>query len=61
MISSQGARESTKVWYCGRIPGSPSKAPRRIDTSCPSGQLPPNRLEPQVVQNAFTAAPGAGR
>jgi hypothetical protein len=30
----------------------------RIETSSPSGQSPPNRLEPQTVQNTLAAWPG---
>ena len=31
------------------------EAPIRIDTCVPSGQSPPNKLDPQIEQNAFTA------
>src|SRR5439155_6445402 len=55
--SSHGARESTNEWYCGRIPGSPSSEPSRIEISSPSGQCAPNRLEPHTEQNALTAPP----
>jgi N-methylhydantoinase B len=58
--SSHGARESTNAWYWGRMPGSSSSGPSRTDTSSPSGQSPPNRLEPQTEQNAF-ALPPSGR
>jgi hypothetical protein len=56
-MSSQGACEATKVWNCGRIPGSPSSEPKRIATSSPSGHSAPNRLEPQTEQKAFTRPP----
>jgi hypothetical protein len=39
------------------MPGSPSSDPRRIATSSPSGHSPPNRLEPQTEQKAFTRPP----
>ena len=37
--------------------GSSSSAPSRTDTSGPSGQVPPKRLEPQRSQNAFDIPP----
>src|SRR5262245_25491942 len=52
-MSSHGAFDPTNVWYWGRMAGSPSTVPSRIDTSGPSGQVPPNRLEPQTEQNAL--------
>jgi hypothetical protein len=58
--SSQTALEPTNDRYSGRIPGSPSSAPSRIETSGPSGQVPPNRLDPQTEQNTL-AAPPSGR
>jgi hypothetical protein len=60
-MACQVALDATNVWYCGRIPGSPSTDPRRIETSAPSGHSPPKRLEPQTEQKALTAAPAAGR
>src|SRR5687768_16199862 len=61
VISCQGAFEATKVWYWGRMPGSPSTVPSRIEISFPSGHIPPKRLEPHTPQKTLTAASGAGR
>jgi HAMP domain-containing protein len=58
--SSHTAFDPTNERYDGRIPGSPSRDPSRIEISGPSGQLPPNTLEPQIEQNTF-AAPPSGR
>ena len=58
--SSQDARESTKMWYCGLMPGSPSSVPSRMPITGPSGHWPRPRLEPQVRQNTTGLPPPAG-
>src|SRR6266566_4666902 len=58
--SSHGAREATYVWNWGRICGSSSSEPSRIEISSPSGQRPPNSDEPQTLQKTLTAVPCSG-
>ncbi len=58
--SYQGAHESTKMWYCGRIAGSSSSVPRRTPMNGPSGHCPRPRVDPQVRQNTTGEPPSAG-
>src|SRR6266566_969839 len=58
--SSHGARDATYVWNWGRICGSSSSEPSRIEISSPSGQRPPNSDEPQTPQKTLTAPPSSG-